>query len=78
MKKREPWFLVLFSSIFIVNAGYFWISVSRTLSEALLANRISYLGSVFLPLSMLMIKLAYIVIIKAKFITIKILNHLNK
>lgn len=55
MKKREPWFLVLFSSIFIVNAGYFWISVSRTLSEALLANRLSYLGSVFLPLSMLMI-----------------------
>lgn len=55
MKKREPWFIVLFSSVLIVNAGYLWLSVSKTVEEALWANRVSYLGSVFLPLSMLMI-----------------------
>lgn len=54
-KKRDPWFILLFSSVVVVNAGYFSIASSSTLEEALLANRISYLGSVFLPLSMLMI-----------------------
>ncbi|MBE6563064.1 MAG: hypothetical protein E7660_04945 [Ruminococcaceae bacterium] len=53
--KKEPWFFVLFSSVLIVNVGYLSLSISKTLEEALLANRISYLGSVFLPLSMLMI-----------------------
>ncbi len=55
LKKKDPWFLLLFSSVFIVNTGYLCLSLSRTLEEALLANRISYLGSVFLPLAMLMI-----------------------
>ena len=55
VKKKEAWFVVLFSSVVVVNAGYFSIAASSTLEEALLANRISYLGSVFLPLSMLMI-----------------------
>ena len=53
--KKNTWLLLLFTSVLIVNAGYFTLSVSKTLEEALLANRISYLGSVFLPLSMLMI-----------------------
>lgn len=53
--KREAWFLLLFASVFVVNVGYFTLSISKTLEEALLANRISYLGSVFLPMSMLMI-----------------------
>ena len=55
IKKREPWFIFLFSSVAVVNAGYLSLSLSTTLEEALLANRISYFGSVFLPLSMLMI-----------------------
>lgn len=55
VKKKELWFLLLFISAFIVNTGYFALSISKTLEEALLANRISYLGSVFLPLCMLMI-----------------------
>lgn len=55
IKKKEAWFTVLFTSVAVVNAGYFSLSISKTLEEALLANRISYLGSVFLPLSMLMI-----------------------
>lgn len=57
IRKKELWFLVLFVAVCVVNCGYFFLSVSKTLSMALLANRISYLGSVFLPLSMLMILL---------------------
>lgn len=53
--QKDIWFLLLFSSVLVVNAGYFCLSISTVLEEALLANRISYLGSVFLPLSMLFI-----------------------
>lgn len=55
VQKKDPWFLLLFSSVFVVNTGYFALSVSKTLELALWANRLSYLGSVFLPLSMLFI-----------------------
>lgn len=55
VKKRELWFILLYIAVFVVNAGYLALSVSKTLEEALLANRIAYLGSVFLPLCMLMI-----------------------
>lgn len=54
-KKRDSWYLLLFASVLLVNIGYFALAISRSLDEALLANRLSYLGSVFLPLSMLMI-----------------------
>lgn len=54
VKKKEIWLLLLFASIFLVNAGYFSLSISKTLTEALLANRFAYLGSVFLPFFMLM------------------------
>ena len=56
-KKRNPWLLMLFGSVLVVNLGYLALSLSHTLQGALLANRISYLGSVFLPLSMLQITL---------------------
>lgn len=55
IKKKEMWFFILFTSVFVVNIGYFILSVSKTLEMALWANRIAYLGSVFLPLSMIMI-----------------------
>lgn len=55
IRKRDIWFLLLFSMVCVVNMGYLALSVSTTLEEALLANRISYLGSVFLPFSMLFI-----------------------
>lgn len=55
VKKKSPWFILLFSSVFVVNIGYLALSISKTLEEALLANRIAYLGSVFLPMSILMI-----------------------
>ena len=54
VRKKNPWMLFLFISVVVVNLGYFALSISNTLEEALLANRISYLGSVFLPLCMLM------------------------
>lgn len=55
VRKQEPWFLILYGSVFVVNLGYFALSVSNSLDGAMVANAISYLGSVFLPLSMLMI-----------------------
>ncbi|MBR2639882.1 MAG: hypothetical protein IKD39_04875 [Oscillospiraceae bacterium] len=64
VKKKEAWLTVLFSSVAVVNAGYFCLASSKTLEEALLANRISYLGSAFLPLSMLMMMLD---LVKIKF-----------
>ena len=53
--KKDRWFIVLFSSVLVVNIGYFCLSISSTLQQALMANRIAYLGSVFLPMSMLLI-----------------------
>lgn len=53
IEKKEKWFYVLFTSVLVVNIGYLILSMSKTLSAALWANRIAYLGSVFLPLSML-------------------------
>ena len=53
--KKELWMIMLFSSVTVVNIGYFALAISRNLEEALLANRLSYIGSVFLPMSMLMI-----------------------
>ena len=55
IKKKEVWFFILFTSVFVVNIGYLMLSLSKTLEMALWANRIAYLGSVFLPLSMIMI-----------------------
>ena len=55
IKKKYPWFWVLFSSIIVVNIGYYIISISHTVNMAIWANRISYLGSVFLPVAMLLI-----------------------
>lgn len=55
VQKKKPWFYLLFSSVLVVNIGYTFLSVSTGLQMALWANRISYLGSVFLPFAMLMI-----------------------
>lgn len=53
--KKDPWFLVLLSSVLVVNCGYLLLALSQTQAQALWANRLSYLGSVCLPLSMFMI-----------------------
>lgn len=55
VRQKRQWFALLFSSVLVVNIGYTVLSVSSGLEMALWANRISYLGSVFLPLAMLMI-----------------------
>lgn len=54
IKVKDIWMFLLYISVFIVNIGYLALVISKSLEEALLANRISYLGSVFLPLCMLM------------------------
>lgn len=55
IKGRDIWFVLLYISVFVINSGYLTLSLSETIDEALLANRIAYLGSVFLPLCMFMI-----------------------
>ncbi len=55
VRKKELWFVVMFSSVLVVNVGYFCLAVSSSLNEALCANSIAYLGSVPLPMAMLMI-----------------------
>ncbi len=69
IKKKSPWFILLFAAVFIVNIGYFSLAISKSLEEALLANRISYLGSVFLPMSMLMIIFDVVKIKSSKLVT---------
>lgn len=54
VRKKKLWLVWLFFSVFIVNLGYLILSISTTLEEALLANRVAYLASVFLPFFMLM------------------------
>lgn len=54
VKRKNSWLVLLLLSVFIVNLGYLALACSSTLEGALLANRIAYFGSVFLPLAMLM------------------------
>lgn len=70
IKKKQPWFYVLFLSVFTINVGYFILSISKSLDMALEANRISYLPSVLLPFSMLMIILNVINIKVNRWVTI--------
>ena len=58
-KKHDVWLLLVFVSVSICNLGYFMLSVSQSLSSALNSNRLSYLGSVFLPFFMLMMVLRF-------------------
>lgn len=53
VKNKDKWLMMLYISVFVVNTGYFALSISSTLEAALMANRIAYLGSVFLPLCMM-------------------------
>ncbi len=54
VKNKHPGFVLLFSCILVVNMGYLLLAISDTLQYALWANRISYLGSVFLMPTMFM------------------------
>ncbi len=52
-RKKNICLLLLFISVFVCNLGHFLLSIAPTLSFALNANRIAYLGQVFLPLLLL-------------------------
>ena len=52
--KKEPWLLLLYICVTVVNVGYFLISISKTVEFAIFANDVAYLGSVFLSMSMLL------------------------
>ena len=54
-KQDEPWLLVLFLCVCVVTLGYFLVSLSKTVEFALWANKITYLGQVFVPMCMFMI-----------------------
>lgn len=70
VRKKDLRLIFLSLSIFLCNMGYFSLSVSRTLEEALLANRLSYFGSVFLILFMLLIIMDTCGVKPAKAITV--------
>lgn len=53
-RKHDKWLGHLFVSVAVCDIGYFLLSLSDTLNAALWANRIAYLGNVFLPFSLLM------------------------
>lgn len=61
-RKRELWLMLLFIFVTISNAGYLALSLSRSLTAALLANAVAYLGNVFLPffLLMMVLQLSYV------------------
>ena len=50
--KKEKWLLVLYPCVCVVNLGYLLLSISQTVEFALFANKIAYLGQVFLLISM--------------------------
>lgn len=54
-KQDEPWLLVLFISVSIVNLGYTLIAFAKTVEFALFSNKVAYLGQVMMPLCMFML-----------------------
>ena len=54
VRKKEPWLLLLYICVTVVNVGYFMLSLSKTVEFAIFANNIAYFGSVFLSMSMLL------------------------
>ena len=54
VRQKEPWLLLLYVCVTIVNVGYFLLSISKTVKFAIFANDVAYFGSVFLSMSMLL------------------------
>ena len=54
-KKKERRFVALFSCVSAVNCGYFLQAVATSLTGAMMANRLSYLGAAYSVLVMLLI-----------------------
>ena len=55
VQKKDKWFIVLYTSVCLVNLGYLLLSISRNINFALFANKLAYLGQIFVITSMLMI-----------------------
>lgn len=51
-KQNELWLLILFVCVATVNLGYTLIALSKTVEFALFANKVAYLGQVFVPMCM--------------------------
>lgn len=68
-KKQDVWLLMLFVSVSLCNLGYFMQSVSVNLEVALNANRIIYLGSVYLLFFMFMMVQRFCQMKKNKYLT---------
>ena len=56
-KNKNRYLLLMFMSVALANLGYFLISIAPSLTFALNANRLSYLGQVFLPYFLMMMLL---------------------
>ena len=54
VRKKEPWLLLLYVCVTVINVGYFLLSISKTVEFAIFANDVAYFGSVFLSMSMLL------------------------
>jgi hypothetical protein len=54
-KQNEPWLFILFVCISIVNLGYLLVALSKTVEFAIWANKITYLGQVFVPMCMFLL-----------------------
>lgn len=54
-KQNEPWLFILFVCISIVNLGYLLVALSKTEEFAIWANKITYLGQVFVPMCMFLL-----------------------
>ena len=54
VKNREFWLSMLYVCVAVVNLGYLLISMANTVTFALIANDVAYLGSVFLCMCMLL------------------------
>ena len=55
VKKKEFWMTMLYICVAVVNLGYLLLAVSNSVTFAIIANDIAYLGSVFLAVCMYLI-----------------------
>ena len=68
-KKKERRFVALFSCVAVVNCGYFLQAVATSLTGAMMANRLSYLGAAYSVLVMLLIIMDVCQIRRIKWVT---------
>lgn len=53
-KQNITYYLLVFVAILLANVGYFTVSSAETLETAVMGNRLTYLGSIFIPILMLL------------------------